>query len=346
MLPKTSKSFIYCPFPINFDVYKGCSHACKYCFANNARFSKKTTDERLVECVGTVKDLENFCVKRKREALSSWCDWDIPICFGRNSDPFQPCEKKHKLALQCLKFFARTGYPFIVTTKSVMLAEDPEYFSVIKDCNVVVQLSLSCPELDKLEQGAATYEQRLAALAKLSPVVPRTVARWQPLFLEYLDSALRQVRRVAETGAYHILAQTAYLDKPTKLCNWFDHGHYHYPIPLVEKAYTRIRAKCHAYGLKFMCSDMKRMGDEMPCCVGKGLEDKGFAPCKCNAPYYYLCHGEYEVRPNMKKSGTGAVFHNLYFQKDDYSKLKLHSFQQLMEDAIIRTSTKIGLERG
>lgn len=342
---KTSCQFRTCPFPINFDTYKGCSHACKYCFANLTNFSKKTTDAAKVVPTGGVKELERWAIG-KRDALSSWCDWDIPICWGRMTDPFQPCEVKHRRSLDCLKWFAKTGYPFIVTTKSTLCADNPEYLAVLKDCNCVFQMSMLCSRLDAIEPGAPKYERRLAALPKIASAVQRLVVRWQPFFNEYLRDAVQTIPRIAETGAYGILVGAAYLKRPTKLCNEFYGGVYHYPVSLTERSYRQIRGACHAHKLVFLADDLRRMSDSMPCCTGDVSGLRGFRPCKCNAVYYWLKRDEFEVTPRMKESGSGAVFHNIYYQRDDYSKLKLKSYEELMKQACLNPEMKDSMLRG
>lgn len=331
---KTAQIFVECPLPMNFDTYRGCSHACVYCFANNANFSKKATTEDGVIPTGDVRDLERF-VNGKRDALNSWCDWDIPICLGRMSDPFQPCEKKYGNTLRCLKWLARKGYPFVFTTKSSLMADDEEYLSVLKDCNCVAQISMLCSEADKLEPGAAKYEDRLRALEKLSPCVPRTIARWQPFFAEFSKSAYAQVPRVAAAGAYGILEEVGIFKKKTRLATNRINAGYTYPHEIVLEYEKKTRALCHEHGLRFLCGDNKTMSDELPCCTGAGLESRGFIPCKCNAAYYYAKRGEFTVTDRMREPGSACVFHNLYYQRDDYSKLKKLAFADLMKKEII-----------
>lgn len=342
---KTSCQFRTCPFPVNFDTYKGCSHACRYCFANYTNFSKKTTCAAKVEVTGGVKELEKWA-SGKRDPLNSWCDWDIPICWGRMSDPFQPCELVHRRSLECLKWFAKTGYPFIVTTKSTLCADNEEYRSVLKDCNCVFQMSMCCSRLDQFEKGAPPYAQRLRALEVLSKTVPRVICRWQPFFNEHLKDALVTIPEVAATGTYGILVGAAYLKKPTKLCDEFYGGVYHYPVSMTERSYRQIRGSCHAHKLVFLADDLRRLSDAMPCCTGDVSGLRGFRPCKCNAVYYWLKRDEFEVTPRMREAGSGAVFHNIYYQRDDYSKLKTRTFADLMRQEVTQPDMKDSMLRG
>lgn len=339
-LPKTGASLCKCSFPVNFDTYKGCEHGCKYCFANlNVNGQRKG-----YSFDGDWRGLKKW-IDGKRGSTETWCDWNIPICIGRNSDPLQPCEVEHHRTLDCLKLLAETKYPFIITTKGVLLTEREEYFKVISQCNCVVQYSMFCSRMDALEPNAPKYEERLASIAKLKGVVRRTVARWAPNFLEYLPTAMREIPRLKAAGVELLCTETAFLKKPIGKCTMRAEGTnvYVYPVREYEKAYTKIRAACHAHGLMFTTCNCKRMNDSLECCTG-GLE--GFVPCKCNAPYYYLKRDEYHATAGMKKVGTGTAMHNVLFGREDYSKLKHYSFQQVMENAILSPDVKLQIERG
>lgn len=343
----TSMVFPECPLPVNFDTYWGCSHKCVYCFANNSvqksTGSKgRSEEESGIEGYGDASILAKY-ISGKRNKVESWCDWKIPICIGRNSDPFQPCEPREGRTLECLKLLAKTGYPFVITTKGTSVATLPEYLAVLKDCNCLFQISMCCSLHDKMESGAPTYEERLKHLEKLSSVVPRTVCRWQPLFLEFVPRQLVEVGRIKSAGAYGILCDSAYLNVKTTLCKYFYNAHYHYSNEDLEKNYVRIRAACHSVGLKFLCSEMKRLSDELPCCGTKGME--GFEPCRCNAPYSILRPEEYHETPRMKEDGTAGVFHNVFMGRDDYSKLKTRSFASVMRAYCKDSNIKAQIER-
>ena len=339
-LPKTSLALNRCAFPINFDTYKGCAHQCKYCFANYAPNGERTA----VKHDSSAKDLSAW-ISGKRGSTETWCDWKIPICIGRNSDPFQPCERTERRTLECLRVLAKSGYPFIITTKSTLPAED-EYLSVLKDCNFVFQMSMFCSALDKLETGAPPYEERLSALSKISPYAKRVVARWQPCFLELAPQAMRELPRLHDAGVYGVLCEGAFLKKPLGKCNAFVKGTYLYPVNYKEKVYTKIRAAAHAHGLVFLSSDTKRMSDSLCCCCGDGLEDCGFVPNRCNSVWYYLDHENYRATPAQERKGTGRAFHNMWFGREDYKKIQNYSFRQLMEYDIINPDTKLDTERG
>ena len=95
---------VLCDLPVRFDTYTGCSHACKYCFV------KRKTNIKEIKKDNCLESLKNF-IKGERTQLTNWCDWDIPLHWGGVSDPFQPCERKHRISYEALKIFSETNYP-------------------------------------------------------------------------------------------------------------------------------------------------------------------------------------------------------------------------------------------
>ncbi|MFR0872628.1 MAG: hypothetical protein ACLSG5_15275 [Oscillospiraceae bacterium] len=133
---KCGSQIILCNLPVRFDTYRGCSHGCRYCFA------QKKNDISHIERDESVDGLRSF-IEGKRGNETEWCDWNIPIHWGGMSDPFQPVEKQIRASYECLKLLAETKYPFVVSTKGRLIA-DPEYLDLLAQCNCVLQISTWC----------------------------------------------------------------------------------------------------------------------------------------------------------------------------------------------------------
>ena len=78
---KCGSQIILCNLPVRFDTYRGCSHGCRYCFA------QKKNDISHIERDESVDGLRSF-IEGKRGNETEWCDWNIPIHWGGMSDPF------------------------------------------------------------------------------------------------------------------------------------------------------------------------------------------------------------------------------------------------------------------
>ena len=328
-MPYTAKNFLTCPYPFVCDVYKGCVHRCKYCFANAFKAADKRSSFQLVKHGESVEAVEKF-VKGGRTARNSWCDWNAPIQFGATSDAFQPIEKTEGRMLAVLKLMARTGYPFIVTTKGADVISLPEYLAVLKDCNVCVQISMSSPRMDALEPGAPPFARRLAALEAVSKRVPRTVARMQPFFAEHTPEIVRNIPSIADAGAFGVLVDpvdgTAKRLSPLQVKD----GHkWLYRYEDIRKAFLSMRHVCHEHGLAFVGNEVRDISDApILCCTCGPMQ--GFVPNKCIAPYYHLARSEYSATPRQMQVGTGDVFNNI-FMPMKIGHRKDYSFKQLMD---------------
>lgn len=308
-----------CDLPIRFDTYKGCSHACSYCFV------KKKTDISKIAFAGTVNELKGF-IAGKRNAMTSWCDWDIPLHWGGVSDPFQPVEKRHGVSLECLKVFAQTQYPFVVSTKGKLIVEG-EYFETIKRCNCVVQISMACSEYDKIERGAPKFEKRLEMVRKLSPHV-RVICRIQPYMVEVHDSIFKNLSAMAEAGAYGVIVEGYKSQKKAPGMVRIG-GDFCYPLEILRAKYTLLKAEAHAHGMKFYCGEnrLRALGDSLTCCGIDGME--GFKPNTFNLNRIF--HGEKpEATEAMNKEGSASCFKSLHQEAGVHDYLKTRSFRDLM----------------
>ena len=170
-MPHSGSQIFLCDIPIRFDTYKGCSHGCKYCFTTRKYDINKINKNEGVE------SLRRF-INGKRIQETSWCDWNIPLHWGGMSDPFQPCERKYEISYKCLRILEETKYPFVVSTKSTLIAKD-KYLELIKNSNCVVQFSACCKEYDLIEPNAPSFKERIKA-AKVISSHKRVIIRVQP----------------------------------------------------------------------------------------------------------------------------------------------------------------------
>ena len=196
---KCGSQIILCNLPVRFDTYRGCSHGCRYCFA------QKKNDISHIERDESVDGLRSF-IEGKRGNKTEWCDWNIPIHWGGMSDPFQPVEKQIHASYECLKLLAETKYPFVVSTKGRLIA-DPEYLDLLAQCNCVLQISMVCSKYDRLERGTPSYEERLTILKTVSARVQRTIVRIQPYMPEVFHDVMKNIPRIAEAGAYGVIVE-------------------------------------------------------------------------------------------------------------------------------------------
>lgn len=233
---KCGTQVILCNLPVRFDTYKGCSHGCKYCFAQKKQnIAKIQRDE-------TVEALRSF-IEGKRGRETAWCDWNIPIHWGGMSDPFQPIEKNIRASYECLKLLAETKYPFVVSTKGKLVAE-PEYLELLEKCNCVVQVSMVCSKYDQLEPGTPSYEERLKIVETLAPRVQRVIVRIQPYMPEVFRDVMKNIPRLAAAGVYGVVVEGMKFYKAKKGMVKIG-GDNCYPLNVLRPHFEAIRAECH-----------------------------------------------------------------------------------------------------
>lgn len=157
------------PFRYTVNVYRGCSHACTYCFA-------RPTHEYLGLDIG--EDFERKIVVKINAverlqaelAVRRWAGHHIAM--GTNTDPYQRCEGKYHLTRGVVRVLSDAANPFSILTKSTLILRDLDLL-VAAAGRTEVQVNLSIATLDpaiwKLtEPGAPHPARRIDALRRLN----------------------------------------------------------------------------------------------------------------------------------------------------------------------------------
>lgn len=312
---------LICDYPIHLDTYTGCAHACRYCYVKNKY------DIATVKPIHAAKKVRDF-INGKRTADTRWCDWGIPLHWGANSDPFQAAELAFGASLEVLQVFAETKYPFIVSTKNPCLLTYEKYSDLLKKCRCVLQVSMACGKYDKLEKGAPTYEERLAAVKLLSGNVTRIIARVQPFFPDCLDDIIAELPRYADAGIYGIIVE-GFASFKRQNGMQKEGAKYCFPLDALVPMYKKIKDECHKVGLRFFCGEdaVRFLGDSLTCCGTEGLED--FRPNVFNVEHMA---NEGNIKPTeaMKRNDTFQPF-KCRSQHQRWAVIcKGKSFEQLM----------------
>ena len=293
-------SCLFCPYPVNLNMYTGCSHACKYCYAS------KQKDITKIAPLRCEKEVNDFC-HGKRHKIVDWADWNIPLHIGTDCDPLQPCESEYKETYKILKILQANKYPYIITTKGRLAAEEP-YISIFADSVCIVQISAACSAYDEMETGAPSFKERLEMVKKLSDRGVRVIVRAEPFIIRYEKDILASVKDIAEAGAFAIKCG-GYMAKSYHNGMYKFAGSWLYKKEILAKSYYKIREECHKYGLKFYCNEhsLKHvLGDSYLCCGTEGMEDI-FIPNKYRADAIF--EGENPEPTNgMKRKGSAYLF--------------------------------------
>lgn len=316
-----------CDYPIHFDTYTGCSFCCSYCFAN------EKPEKNIVAPTNKAVNALRLFISGKRTSETRFCDWNIPVHWGATSDPFQPLERTERKSLECLELFAETKYPFIVSTKGTLNAEEP-YISLVSECECVVQISAACKQYDALESGAPSFAERMKAVEKLSSKVKRLIIRIQPYFPIYFKEIKENLKAFAGIGVYGIIVEgfsSRQKKKRIGEMEW-NGSRYQYPIEILAEHFKELRKEAHKCGLKFFCGEtrLQFLGDDLTCCGTFGLNN--FIPNKYNLPHMAYDENHPTATEAMKRPATARPFRSMRQTSEWSNRIKDMSFQEMMND--------------
>ncbi|GAS92025.1 Rv2578c family radical SAM protein [Mycolicibacterium brisbanense] len=197
------------PFRYTVNGYRGCSHACRYCFARPTHEyldfdSGRDFDTQVVVKTNVVEVLRRELRRRSwtREA----------VALGTNTDPYQRAEGRYALMPGIIGALADSGTPFSILTKGTLLRRD---LPLVADAahngpgaSVAISLAVGDPDLHRdVEPGTPSPQARLALISAVrdaglgchvmvAPVLPYLTDS-----AEQLDALLGQIAAAGATGA-------------------------------------------------------------------------------------------------------------------------------------------------
>jgi DNA repair photolyase len=239
------------PFGWTVNPYRGCRHACKYCFARPTHeYLEFNADEDFDEqIVVKVNAPEVLRAELKRP---SWKGEHVAL--GTNTDPYQWVEKRYRLTRGILEALRDARNPCSVLTKSPLLLRDLDVFLELV---AVTEFSacLSIPTLDEkswreTEPHTPHPRKRIEAVAELNAAGVPTGVLVAPL-MPGINDAPEQVEEVVaeceRAGAVRIGGQALFLSGSTRgvFMGWLRQARPDL-VPLYERLYGRRGHLQHA----------------------------------------------------------------------------------------------------
>ncbi len=212
------------PFGHTINPYRGCTHACVYCFARPTHgYLDLNTGEDFDRQIIVKINVADVLAREVRRP--SW--GRHPVALGTNTDPYQRAEGRYGLMPGIITALAESGTPLSILTKGTLLRRDLPLLQSAREL-VPVDVAMSIAIYDdvlqqSIEPGTPTTEARLATVAAaveagfdpavfLMPVLPDlTDTR------AHLDEAFARIRA---TGARTVLTSALHL-KPGVREWWF-----------------------------------------------------------------------------------------------------------------------------
>ena len=239
------------PFGWTVNPYRGCSHACVYCFARSTHEyldldAGRDFDTQVVVKVNVAE------VLRRELARGSWRQ--EPVMLGTNTDPYQRAEGRYRLMPGIVSALADAGTPFSILTKGTLLRRDlPLLAEAAASVRVSVAMSIAVfdDRLQKLvEPGTPSAAARLDTVRAATAAGFRVTVFLMPILphltdsIAAIDHALRQIK---DAGAARVVYGALHLRPGAKqwFLQWLEREH-----PELVSSYRGLYPGAAAYASK------------------------------------------------------------------------------------------------
>lgn len=202
----TTKKIITKAFSSDFghrytvNCYRGCIHACTYCFARQYHeylgYSAGTDFETKIVVKPNAPFLLREELKKTRENIGH-------LDFSFATDPYLPLEANYELTRKCLEICAEFRVPVGIITKSPLITRDLDVLRKLE--NLTVFFSIPFPTTAKskpFELYTPIPEVRFRAMKTLSDAGIKCGIGIAPIILGYNDSDIPVLlEKARESGA-------------------------------------------------------------------------------------------------------------------------------------------------
>jgi DNA repair photolyase len=265
------------PFEWTVNPYRGCSHACVYCFARKSH-SYLDLDTGLGFDSQIVVKVNAPDLLRHQLGSRRWLGEHIAM--GTNVDCYQRAEGRYRLMPGILGALRDHANPFSILTKGTLILRDLDLLvqaSEVTDVGISVSVGFTDPALWRtVEPGTPSPERRLDAVRTLTehgidvgvlmaPVIP---------FLSDHPAQLRAtVRAIAASGASSVTPLVLHLRPGAR--EWFMAwlGQHH---PHLVRRYERLYAE-GAYAPKWYQRRITRQVHDL-------AQEYGIGPARAGMP--------------------------------------------------------------
>jgi DNA repair photolyase len=222
------------PFSWSLNPYRGCRHACVYCYARPTHeYLGLDAREGFQEVILAKVNAPE--VVRKELGRPSWPGENVVV--GTATDPYQQAESRYRITRRILEAFCAARNPVSITTKSPMVLRDLDILSELaRHAPVTVHFTVTTMDetlWKEIEPTTAKPKKRLDALRALreqgihggvflSPILPGLTDDD-----EHLEAV---ITAAAEAGAEFVFSQVLRLGP----------GISDYYLPWLESEYPRL----------------------------------------------------------------------------------------------------------
>ncbi len=205
------------PFGWDLNIYRGCSHACNYCYA--------IYSHQYLNSDGFYDDIfvKTNIVEQLEKELSS-PSWKREVVnIGGVTDSYQKAEESYQFMPRILKLLIKYKTPAIISTKSTLVLRD---FDLIDELSRITYINIAATitTMDenvrkKIEPGGAPSAERFAMLKEFRKTNASIGLHVMPI-IPYITDSRENMEALCvnarECGADYMLPGTLYLRGATR----------------------------------------------------------------------------------------------------------------------------------
>jgi len=172
--------------------YRGCQHACKYCYAELIvrKTGKNDRWGSYVDIKDNFPEILEREVQRGRKGV---------VMVSSVTDPYQPVEAKTFLTRKSLQILADNNFPVYILTKSPLVLRDIDIFRKFEECEVGITITTDNEHVRKiLEPFAPSVESRILAVKRLKKEGVKTSVFIGPILPMKPENLLRSIENFVD----------------------------------------------------------------------------------------------------------------------------------------------------
>lgn len=223
-----------CNYTTRLDTYGcGCSHDCSYCYAKSL-LSFRGLWNPTSPSIGDISQISKEIRKLPRGQI---------VRLGGMTDCFQPIEKIHKVTYKTILLLNRRKIPYLIVTKSAMVADD-EYMRIMDKDLAHIQITVTTldDELCKTYEKASPPSERVKAIKKLQDAGFDVQLRLSPFIPQYMD-----IDKLNGLGIDKICVE--FLRVNSWIKKWFNIDYANYTVKQSNYRHLPLKWKIHYLNL-------------------------------------------------------------------------------------------------
>jgi DNA repair photolyase len=261
------------PFEWTINPYRGCSHACRYCFARNTH-TYLDLDAGIDFDTKVIVKVNAPELLRRELAKPSW--HGEPVAMGTNVDCYQRVEGRYRLMPRILEALIEWANPFSILTKGSLILRDLPLLrraANVTDVSTAVSVGFVDSQLWRaIEPGTPNPQKRLEVCRTLNDAGIRCGVLMAPILPGLTDSPEQlaaTVQAIAYAGARSLTPIVLHLRPGARewFMRWLAERRPSL-VPRYEKLYARS-----AYAPKSYQDDVCAAVRELARAAGIGASD-------------------------------------------------------------------------